>query len=340
MKDIFQRNVEVNPKLGDSITSISYELRMCGATPEEAVPSLLIFCPNKDLKTLKTLLTKPHIKAQYAPDVADSGMAEFDIFFWGKTMELLAGGVAVIRMPEDQPILGEPIEYPAGGLVPWGVQVSTADQYRHATMGCIIHANSLSYGLTTAHVFHDARNSTSDNTGVYVDFDEDDEDDDEYDLSGCHEDNSVKAYPMLGHEVRPMLPWEAIKNSYESNQDVAVTCRVLSPPDDESWTKKHSYGDWALLEISQEDFMIPVQNDIDPDQVNGFSLADELPAEETEVLIITSRKVEVQGTLYTIPAYVGGTKGSMMSELWAVNISRSGKRKWCTEKESVAVYVG
>jgi hypothetical protein len=322
LKDIFQRNVEGCSKLGGCITSISYELRMCGPSLEAAIPSLLVFCPLNSLKALKSLLTKPHIKAQYAQEEPDFHLVGFGIFFWARTMELLGGCNAVMVLPAEQDEAGLG-DYAAGGLLPWGLQVATVRKpHCHSTMGCVIRANSEHFGLTTAHIFEDTE-AEADEGVKLEDFDsvddgDDDDDDDEYDLGAFREaiDNSDTA-------AIPRSPGTSYVYRGEGDVEL-VECEVHCPPREGVWVKEHPYLDWALLEMDEQDARLSTCLQHEHIQGGAFSIAQRLPSEHVDVLIITARHVEVPGRLYPIPSYIGGTKGSIMSEVWTVNVSNSG----------------
>lgn len=312
LKDIFQRNVESCTKLCDCITFISYELRMCGPSLETAIPSLLVFCPLKSLKTLKSILTKPHIKAQYAQDESDSHLVQFGIFFWGRAMELLGGFNAfmILRAEQDE---ASASNHAAGGLLPWGLHVATTDNpHRYSTMGCFIRARSEHFGLTVAHIFEDSEAAAD--RGVEPEDPDSEDEDEEYDLRACQEDTYDDDITVTPRDL-------GASSLYHGEDDIEpVGCEVHLPPRDGAWANEHPYLDWAMLKMNRQDARLFACLQCDHSQPATLSVAQCLPPENIGVLIITARHVEVPGELYPIPSYIGGAMGSGMSEAWTVNI--------------------
>ncbi|KAK1984376.1 hypothetical protein LZ30DRAFT_686914 [Colletotrichum cereale] len=98
--NLFMYNTRSNAQLRDSTPFIDYTLRMCGQSPEDSHPSILVFCRPEDFQPLKDLLLNERMRFQYcrgrsqARDsrkgwptsrrvaATDRDVPLFDLFFW------------------------------------------------------------------------------------------------------------------------------------------------------------------------------------------------------------------------------------------------------------------
>lgn len=305
LKDIFQRNIENSPKLCDYTTHISYELRMCGPCEADATESILIFCPSGLLKKIKTLLTQPHIRSQFEPEIETSTFVRFELFFWASTIEMLALHDIAVVIPEE-PDSDDSIAAVVKHM-PWGLQILERDhgEQHIATIGCIVQVGHDQFGLTTAHAFdHPLAIVPEDQETEGSDSDKDDE---EYDLSMGQEDHDASSMEMRLGSV----------NNDRGRTVQLGECQVHTvPPLEETsaWMRRHPNLDWALVELGLNKNRLP--NSAAP--INALPIVEHLPQDCTDVLIITLPYPGVPGTLYSIPSYIGAVKGSQAAEVWTV----------------------
>lgn len=307
LKDIFQRNIEESPKLSGFTRYISYELRLCGPCLEDAVPSIVVFCPLKTLKKLKSLLTQYHIRSQFEPGTNSPNSVRFGLYFWGQSVDMLALHEVTLVVPEKQNTNNAFADVTVG-RAPWGVHITNSDAGRcTATMSCIIQVNGVLLGLTTAHAF---RRPWTTGSGAY-DVDSDDSDtDDEYDTATDRSDD--------GESAMKLHPISHLNDAAEERGILLGKAQVHIPPHDDksAWVQKHANLDWALVELGLE-----------KDQTWKTTTAHELrvanhlphlPKHDLDVLIMTRAQSDVPATLYSIPSYMGGIKGSQAAQVWTV----------------------
>lgn len=311
LKDILQRNIEGSPKLCDYTSCISYELRMCGSCMEDAIPSILVFCPLRKFKKIKSLFTQPHITSQFEPDSPTPTFVHFGLFFWARTIDMLALHEIAVVIPEEQDS-GEILADAGVGSLPWGLQVVEGERNEQhtATVGCIIQVGSERFGLTTAHAFYQTPTAAwNDHTISSSDSDTEDE---EYDMSMEEGDED-----RLSEEVRPLSSGRTVKLG---------KCQVHIPPpieDTSTWMREHANLDWALFELESNGDRLPTY----PKPHEALAIADTLPEDCTDVLIITLPLSGVPATLYNIPSYLGGANGSQAAEVWTVGCSSKETRE-------------
>lgn len=306
LKDILQRNIDSSPKLCDYSSCISYELRMCGFCAADAIPSVLVFCPFRKLKKIKSLFTQPHIKSQFEPEPPTTTFVLFGLFFWGRTVEMLAFHEIAVVIPEEQDS-GEFVADAGARNMPWGLQVLKGEhgEKHTATMGCIIQVGSERFGLTTAHTFHQSPAAA---TGDHCVGDSDsDTDNEEYDMNLEAEDND-----QVSLEAQPLLSTSGFGRTVRLGK-----CQVHMPPpleETSTWMKEHANLDWALVELkSMNDGLANYETSNET-----LPIAEDLPEDCIDVLIITLPLLGVRATLYNIPSYLGGPKGSKAAEVWTV----------------------
>lgn len=310
LKDILQRNIESSPKLCDDTTFISYELRVCGSCAADAIPSILVFCPLENLKKIKSLFYQPHVRSQFESETTSSSSVKFGLFFWARVIDRLAFHEIAAVIPAEQATDGVVIDA-TSGRAPWGLRISNGDnsQINTATMGCMIQVGRDQFGLTTAHAFHQPLTTAS---GP----DDSDSDDEEYDMSMERDDQN-----QMTLEVQPVLPIDGCGQIVRLGK-----CEVHIPPHDNSstWTKKHADLDWALVKLGSG----TSRPSIYPTATEALPIVDRLPQECVDVLIVTTSRPGIPATLYHIPSYIGGAKGSQTAEVWTVGSLSDQTRKW------------
>ena len=165
----FKQNTDNDAHLRDA--PIGYELRLCGASPEDAHPAILVFCRAKDRKALKTLLTEPRLKQQYAQKKTsplrtwlrrasvyeDEGdIPRFNMFVVsGKSprsfLEPLWGQRVPVRL-ESSGTSPETARPESESLSMCGRTVSWLDSDGNtSTLSCVLQVGDGFYGLTAAH---------------------------------------------------------------------------------------------------------------------------------------------------------------------------------------------
>ncbi|KAK1972091.1 hypothetical protein LY78DRAFT_651185 [Colletotrichum sublineola] len=63
--NLFMYNTRNNAQLRDSAPFIDYTLRMCGQSPGDSHPSILVFCRPRDFQPLKDVLFNDRLRVQY-----------------------------------------------------------------------------------------------------------------------------------------------------------------------------------------------------------------------------------------------------------------------------------
>lgn len=181
LKGIFRKNTQEDPQLAEFQQYIDYSLKLCGTSPQDCVPSILVFCRPAEFKNLRALLTSPQLKYQYArrrqepkyPWSETQMLATeqdhkpfFNLYFWRqeRPRELFWGRAPVCLrhdITEDYRHPQHPLRSnssaPMLGSV---VQLSGTDQ-RSSTLGCMIKVDSEYYAITTMHTFAPSESSRS-----------------------------------------------------------------------------------------------------------------------------------------------------------------------------------
>ncbi|KAK1755482.1 hypothetical protein QBC47DRAFT_190108 [Echria macrotheca] len=324
IQELFRRNIQQTPKLCDSMESITYELRICGLSKADASPSILVFCPVKLRKRLKSLLSKDRLKTQYCPERDEvRHLPRFNLYFWAQTMELL--WTAVVKYGE---LLGHSDSPYSNPVIPetlCGTQVVfDHDEHRCSTLACTLFINGIGYGLTTAHVLPpealESKEDTRENTEQVVeDGDTEDESEDEYAIPADDSLGDSLSHPVHCGDI-------SSRSGHDDSHEATllpgtIKCRVHLPPSTADWQAKYANLDWALLEIWNPSFWCP-NTYTHPDSgvpVRISGTASEIAADRA-VHIITSGGPPKTGLLRSIPAYSSGNKKSRSAKLWTVTV--------------------
>ncbi|SCO09502.1 uncharacterized protein FFB20_13313 [Fusarium fujikuroi] len=173
------RNTKEDPQLAEFQQYIDYSLRLCGTSPQDCVPSILVFCRPAEFKNLRALLTSPQLKYQYArrrqepkypwketPMLATEQDHKpfFNLYFWRakRPRELYWGRAPVCLrhdITEDYRLSQHPLSSNySTTMLGSVVQLSGADQ-RSSTLGCMIKVDSEYYAITTMHTFAPSESS-------------------------------------------------------------------------------------------------------------------------------------------------------------------------------------
>ncbi|KAK2014319.1 hypothetical protein LZ32DRAFT_690596 [Colletotrichum eremochloae] len=167
--NLFMYNTRNNAQLRDSTPFIDYTLRICGQSPEDLHPSILVFCRPKDFQPLKDLLSKDRLRFQYcrrrspATDsrkgwstsqisvASDHNVPLFDLYFWRSRQprELLWGTQTKAFVSQTPFSFGHKYD-----LSMCSSQVThTANGYSRSTFGYVVQMGSDYYGVTASHAF-------------------------------------------------------------------------------------------------------------------------------------------------------------------------------------------
>lgn len=304
LKDIFQRNVETSSELRDHSQKISYELRMCGSL-EDASASVLVCCPPDQLTEIESLFKQPHIRSQYEPKITTPSFVPLGLYFWPEVNIWLALHELAVVIPEELDS-SDSIPDAVAGLMPWSLRILEGDRgVQHtATMGCVLQVGRDRFGLTTAHVFNHPPVTVPEYHGGGRD---------SY-TGGKKYDRSIEEEGMgkLSRGIQPLQSTNGLGRTAKLGQR-----QVHAPPpfeDTSTWMEKHANLDWAAFElVSNDDRLQP-----NATESEALPLVDHLPQKCTDVLIITSYFPGIPATLYNVPSYIGGAKGSPAAEVWTV----------------------
>jgi hypothetical protein len=192
------------------------------------------------------------------------------------------------------------------GHAPWALHVTDDDKgdKSTATMSCIIQVAGVRFGLTTAHAF---RNPWATSPETYnMDNDDSDADEDEYDTVmelDDHRKETMDLHPApssngRGKEVR-----------------LGKIHAYIPPHDTSAWVQEHADLDWALVDLG----LGKAQMSTSATSAEELRIANHLPQQSLDVLIKTRAHIDVPATLYSIPSYIGGIKGSLTAEVWTVS---------------------
>ncbi|KAK4457245.1 hypothetical protein QBC42DRAFT_41074 [Cladorrhinum samala] len=160
--NIFRHNTLEDPDLRADARFIDYTLRLCGASPQEAQPSILVFCRNKEFKYLRPLLTSKELKFQYAIRKSSrrfpwsraetsprdgNHRPSFNLYFWRERIPrvLYWGQTASVTV---QPASSSSA---VSDLTLCGSVISHAASSLSSTVGCVITVGTKWYAITSKH---------------------------------------------------------------------------------------------------------------------------------------------------------------------------------------------
>ncbi|KAK4225075.1 hypothetical protein QBC38DRAFT_280471 [Podospora fimiseda] len=162
--NIFKHNTFEDPKLRGNVRFIDYALRLCGPSPTDAHPSILVFCSDKEFKYLKRLLTSKELKFHFAlrktsrrllwrkPGpllLQDSHRPSFNLYFWRERVpRTLYWGQQTSVGIQVGPSITAPGFTLCGSTVRHGYGSGTNS---FSTLGCVIQAGDEWYAVTSRH---------------------------------------------------------------------------------------------------------------------------------------------------------------------------------------------
>lgn len=166
--DIFKHNTEVHAQLREYVQYIDYTLKLCGRSPMDSRPSIVVFCRQSEFKHLKPLLESKPLRHQYSyrrssqqypwsrwlnsqkAAVEESHRPLFDLYFWRnqRPRELLWGISS--RASIDQ--------FPASTITSHLTMCGSVlrpliNDYRCSTLGYVVQLGLDFYGVTASHTF-------------------------------------------------------------------------------------------------------------------------------------------------------------------------------------------
>ncbi|RSL97527.1 hypothetical protein CEP52_010828 [Fusarium oligoseptatum] len=334
VKNELQSTVNGDPDCRDRAPYVSYELRMVGTNRDQAVPSIVVNCRERDTRSLKSLFARADKK------LGRGKGSLTDRLPWAKPQTILIpplplvycgfkGGPVTQKM-SDEPItahFGNESTY-CGGLLQY--------QGASATLGLSLYINSINAQLTVDHVFRSKRsvepivipapvNSPSDTpyTTLYdVDMDSLNDfqnglwenDDDEYDYedepeSGVEDETSDSTFPGVDMAaMKPSEQWEKI-----------ITPETIDP--------SLPYLDWVLVRplprMGSPPRPIGFVNALFPDGPGGrpvviSQIRDEPPVHLAPVYVISGVRGVLCGHILASSTFLGSPAKQADGEVWTI----------------------
>ncbi|RSL79782.1 hypothetical protein CEP51_007105 [Fusarium floridanum] len=330
VKNELQSTVNGDPDCRDRAPYVSYELRMVGTNRDQAVPSIVVNCRERDTRSLKSLFARADKK------LGRGKGSLTDRLPWAKPHTILIpplplvycgfkGGPVTQKMSDEYitAYFGNSSTY-CGGLVQY--------QGASATLGLSLHIDGINAQLTVDHVFSSKRsvepiaipvlgNSPSDTphtTPDNVDMDSLnglwENDDDEYDYedeaeSGVEDETSDPTFPEVDTAtMKPSEEWEK-----------------MIPP--ETLDPSLSYLDWVLARPLPRMWSPPPPigfvNAFFPDGPGGrpaviSQTRDEPPVHLAPVYMISGVRGVLCGVILTSSTFLGSPAQQVDSEVWTV----------------------
>ncbi|KAL5342463.1 hypothetical protein BJX70DRAFT_355884 [Aspergillus crustosus] len=343
--DLFRQNVEDDVKLKPWVKDIDYDLRICGRSPQESVPSIVVFCPDKISGALNSRLTSPHLRAQYAyPDrrrfpnwrsnsqnhAAGAEIPRFKLYIWRgmPPRTLLWRRHVVAELQVQHTADAEASEDPFGGLTMCGSKITSVDG-SCSTITCLVQVDSTVYGLTVGHAFSHLLKSSSIGHGTpgnYSDprrassnsqlaMDDHDFEDDDIEYEPFEEDDFTESAAPLDVAADP----ETSKSNPDTrnNWEQELCSIVVMDPDNNDLPDL----DWALVHLSGQqskrpNFYLPPENLQQP--ILLHRVVQQHPGHERDVLVVRLLQDARPGTLLRGTSFLGGINRPGKTEVWRV----------------------
>ncbi|KAL2062849.1 hypothetical protein VTL71DRAFT_5921 [Oculimacula yallundae] len=287
--NIFKRNMEKSsdPKLHTHETD--FTLRMCGPSPKESQPSIIVFCTKAVFPNLRSLFASKRIANQCHPgsshytrrwgsmlrkpaeDPGDSQMPRFNIYYWWATKMprvLHWGTVEDIRV--DQPYDDSLAQLEV--LTMCGSRIAATDGRRLATLGCLVRVQSKLYGLSASHAFQRMAKSDAPTPEMPADSHQSEDlfsdllscgsMEDEIDLTDDVDDCCIvddveydlDATESSGNSSEPSGSVTPADQDSLQELPVNVMSGVIIYPSDELDDSKKADLDWALIEVTERQY--------------------------------------------------------------------------------------
>jgi len=171
---IFRRNTFEHPGLRGHVDKIDYTLKMCGGSPDEVHPSILVFCRPQEFSHLRPLLTSKVLKPQYALRKSrrpawrswrdtqpwDDSRPLFNLYFWcvHRPLILATWHQASLRLhhrAETSTSLNPELRM-TGHLTSCGSRIEYMNhqgESAYSTLGCCIVVGGKICAITSLHAF-------------------------------------------------------------------------------------------------------------------------------------------------------------------------------------------
>jgi hypothetical protein len=357
--DIFKRNIEKKSELKLHMCEIDYTLKMCGPSPQESLPSIIVFCTKAVFPSLRSLLTSRHIASQYyfpkpprpasiwrsrprsdEEDAGDSQIPRFKIYFWwAKKMPrtLHWGKLENLRVYQ-------PCHDSLAGLeklTMCGSRIAATEDIRLATLGCLVKIQANFYGLSASHAFESIVRSTPLGKGASVG------NRPSGNLLSAHSVTSQKgkdAYYLIDDveydndddesSVESIVPSDNIpdfrsENSQNLTEEI-MKGNIIFPSDEFFAGTMKPDLDWALIEINEKQYKRPNAYIAvtEPARPVFFSKAASChPGEQRDIVVISSALNPRRGVLLPGKSFLGGINRPNMCEVW--NILLTGEEGEC-----------
>ena len=340
--DFFRRAVDDHKVLKYHTKKINYQMRVCGATPSSAVPSIIVICTEAIFKAIRSLFDCRHIRLQYQREWSlatnkfqfipsnsrfqnpTPSIVPFKIVYWRVASTPIERKSAMERIDAQS---HSPLTL-CGSLVRYGD--------RRATLGLLISVDSKLYGLTVDHLFSDQSPKREELLFKYSDTllperdevkDNEEEgerlehhwlDDVTYDATDY--DGEIMA--CNGSEIR----WPS---DVDANAESAFTKHLSEPISGHKLDAIHEmppsnpYLDWALIQFDDESFKRP--NAFYPKDggklLHLLTKASPPPGPSDSnipVFMISGSSKARKGILVNADAYIGGEPGQTLCKAWNV----------------------
>jgi hypothetical protein len=361
--NMFKQNVENDSKVNLHISEIDYTLKMCGPSPKESHPSIIVFCTDVVFPDLQRLLTRRYLAEQYylprpshplsilsrgrtssKNNSIDSHIPRFKIYFWR--------AIAIPRIL----LWGSEVKIKIHQLMdafpPWSTLCgSTISSYDGScsTLACLLQIKSGLYGLTVSHAFAHLVKPVSEDVEIRVDSDPDRGATlDEQPIESALEDaqfivDDVEYESFEADDVQSNTT--VLANIQEASRDR----RILPPsqgieasviiPSNELEILKMPDLDWALVMISEAQNQKPnlyMSGDDVLRPVFLSEVAQHHPGNERDILVICSMQNPKRGILLPGISFIGGINRPGICEVWNIAFpGAQGKLEWCRNLDAL-----
>jgi hypothetical protein len=336
--NFFKQAVDIHKFLKHYTSSINYELRLCGSTPSNAVPTIIVFCTEGIFKDLRSLLNSRHIRRQYqlekAPvankfsfgpnkpylQVPTPAIVPFKVVFWREAT------TPTQRRSAMEQVVAQSHSFltMCGSLVRHGNRTST--------LGILIRVDSKLYGLTVDHLFNKDKEEERPTIAEEPDilYGENDSEDnqtgeswvDDVTYEDLDNDHMVSGNGSAtsGHPRADLAKDQASTGHYGASVNGHKVDSVH--PKDAS----APYLDWALIDFDDGYFERPNAFYSEDDPLNPkfiMKLSAAPKTSETPVFMISGVSGTRKGVMRKCNSYIGGKLGENLCQTWNVILSGS-----------------
>ncbi|KAL3462737.1 hypothetical protein BJX64DRAFT_287951 [Aspergillus heterothallicus] len=345
--NIFKQKVERERTLRPHVKDISYTMRLCGRSPKESHPSIIIICADKVFRDLQRLFNSSDLKTYYAildpnwirdrasnkdQDMADIDIPRFHVYYWvGRPPKTLLGRPEIASNIQIKHIRDHKTSTPRWlDLTMCGSQVITSDG-SGSTLACLLEIDSQIYGLTVAHVFphliplvceeNQTEQNICDSSGSAdlaseVVFEDDAfvKDDIQYDIPDGDTTADHDPLPDVTLEVDKIDGVLQLGKQERSSPILIMEPASPNTPD----------LDWALIKVSDEESKKP-NFYLAPDDAQKpillHTIAQHHPGHERPVFVIRTLQDPRPGTLLRGSSFIGGITRAGQCEVWNITFA-------------------